>query len=60
MVQPDLEALVGQRVAAVPDALPPARLAEEMAERLMGSTPELGVSTMTISARDCGRPGRAG
>lgn len=41
-VQPDREAVVGQHVAAVLDALPPPRLAQEMAERLMESIPDFG------------------
>jgi hypothetical protein len=47
-VQPDLEALAGQHVAAIIDALPPARLAQEMAELLMVSIPR---------ARACERRG---
>jgi PucR-like helix-turn-helix protein/diguanylate cyclase with GGDEF domain len=41
-VQPDLEATIGQHVAAVLDALPPAPLARDMADLLMASIPELG------------------
>jgi len=41
-VQPDLEAVVGQQVEAVLDTLRPAPLAQEMADLLMASIPELG------------------
>ncbi|HUO69622.1 MAG TPA: helix-turn-helix domain-containing protein [Solirubrobacteraceae bacterium] len=41
-VQPDLETVVGQHIEAVLAALRPAPLAEEMAEVLMASIPELG------------------
>jgi DNA-binding PucR family transcriptional regulator len=40
-VQPDLEAVVGQQLEAVLDRLRPAPLAEEMADVLMASIPEL-------------------
>ena len=42
MVQPDLEAVVSQHVEAVLGGLPPAPLAQEMADLLIGSIPELG------------------
>jgi len=41
-VQPDLETVVGQQVEAVLDRLRPGPLAEEMADLLMASIPELG------------------
>ena len=41
-VQPDLEAVIGQQVAAVLEALPPGDLAREMADLLMASIRELG------------------
>ncbi len=41
-VQPDLEAVVGQQLEAVLSRLRPAPLAEEMADLLMASIPELG------------------
>ncbi|MBV8217937.1 MAG: helix-turn-helix domain-containing protein [Solirubrobacterales bacterium] len=40
-VQPDLEAVIRQHVAAVVDALSPVALAQEMADLLMASIPEL-------------------
>ncbi|MBV8432385.1 MAG: hypothetical protein JO244_14560, partial [Solirubrobacterales bacterium] len=40
-VQPDLEAVTQQHVAAILDALSPVALAQEMAEALMASMPEL-------------------
>ena len=42
MVQPDLEAVVSQHVEAVLGGLPPAPLAQEMADLLIASIPELG------------------
>ena len=42
MVQPDLEAVVSQHVAAVLGGLAPAPLAQEMADLLIASIPELG------------------
>jgi DNA-binding PucR family transcriptional regulator len=42
MVQRDLEALVSQHVEAVLGGLPPAPLAQEMADLLIASIPELG------------------
>lgn len=44
-VQPDLEAVVRQQVAAVLRSLPPSVLAEEMADVLLDSIPELGRAT---------------
>jgi DNA-binding PucR family transcriptional regulator len=41
-VQPDLETVVGQQVTAVLSRLRPAPLAQEMADLLMASIPELG------------------
>ena len=41
-VQPDLETVVGQQVTAVLNRLGPAPLAQEMADLLMASIPELG------------------
>ncbi len=41
-VQPDLETVVGQQLEAVLERLRPAPLAEEMADLLMASIPELG------------------
>ena len=41
-VQPDLETVVGQRIEAVLNTLRPAPLAQEMADLLMASIPELG------------------
>ena len=41
-VQPDLETVVGQRIEAVLNTLRPAPLAQEMADVLMASIPELG------------------
>src|ERR1700759_5424475 len=41
-VQPDLEAVVGQQMEAVLNALRPGPLAHEMADLLMASIPELG------------------
>ena len=42
MVQPDLEAVVGQQVEAVLNRLPPGPLAQDMVDLLMASIPELG------------------
>src|ERR1700752_1465706 len=41
-VQPDLETVVGEQVAAVLNRLRPGPLAQEMADLLMASIPELG------------------
>ncbi len=44
-VQPDLDAIVRQQVIAVLHGLPPSALAEEMADVLIDSIPELGRAT---------------